>query len=1223
MLTSFSSLVTWTSCLQKGRAQFRRQGTKVVTEARNAVVGGGSTRAPAGPHVRAGRHTPPNLTDDILSSKFQFPRLYTAQPQPLRPPSGRPSQAKAGEDPVSHSPPPKRRKRRRSSRRPTSRNQKPKENNASTQELCAKPVVGVTSLLLRGTSICAPSSTPAALTATPPGRRSHVARDCPAVPAPSNGNSNPLCSGTPGKAPAPPRGPQAPTSSLADRALRSAQHLLATPTPQSQPPWHCALWRVTQCIYQPVKDAVAFAFPYLQLLMPLPPHDAVPQPALTVHNAHKQLPESINSVWPLSEGSLLAASAEQVRAFPYVSSNANTAHSQFESRWKLGRFADQKILPQVWSGDLISSIRASHPAVMHASHSNRIALQVIDCSATILRAVEKWPSAGESSRVAMELRRMVELAATLNLAALPASHAPSGVPRECQLVLDHLVQLCLAVGRSQTHVPACSKAPQMLWHAMHGGFAGAAGGIQPLSLPRLLSILQALVALGTSCKHTRKLIDLVALLAPRAIDAAAAESMSCQQPRPLVQLTWWDWVRFYVPQMGLWQGLRAASIAPAPVQHTRGLALLLPSALANSHATQERAPVHLCVPSASSFKARECIPWSMHAAAGARPLADSVTLLMHELLTARLCQVRDAEADMIAPATFADKARAVVTEQDRRVFARAYAALHAFSGQRTQFPHRLLMSDRVARSLCLLDGAPAAGAAEATGAAEAWCSVRDAHENKRSCGAVKAQWAALSISPKLLDGAAAQAHLSSLQRMSPGQPPLRAQLQQVLDAIRESSETEPRLAQAAQDLPVMRLGDVADDASDEEVMQALVDTLQGFPKFERTNTLILTRLRQQSVQWVIDSVAEMPESMRFGRLLVRLAPSSHSLVRGADDLSNADIARRLTSLQRSNSGRDNYWRPTKHAALCSVFQAAATIVNIQSLDPRQQAALMRLIDSDPRCTAVKERLRPSRKADSAMRGMLKLLNTQLLDAQTYLALQEATACAAHVAQDLPQRPRLESRLELSQGGWLESWRCLGREAREVVAAAGSAQPVARCQVTREMESAAGGVGTGALEQGALSLPEDLEMWCSNTVNSARGTPSELQKKIHSAFQLMGFSVMKEHQVGALPMHLDIVTKGQGNNGERHTVAVEVDGPSHFLHSAAGPHALNAATRFRNAALLLHNVHVIPVSYTVWDRVGISGQGLHHEVNQRSWLRSELRKRGIVFPVRQAPRHNKK
>lgn len=45
------------------------------------------------------------------------------------------------------------------------------------------------------------------------------------------------------------------------------------------------------------------------------------------------------------------------------------------------------------------------------------------------------------------------------------------------------------------------------------------------------------------------------------------------------------------------------------------------------------------------------------------------------------------------------------------------------------------------------------------------------------------------------------------------------------------------------------------------------------------------------------------------------------------------------------------------------------------------------------------------------------------------------------------------------------------------------------------------------------------------------------------------------------------------------------------------------------------VQVIPVSYTVWDRVGISGQGLHHEVNQQSWLRSEMLKRGVTFPVR--------
>lgn len=74
---------------------------------------------------------------------------------------------------------------------------------------------------------------------------------------------------------------------------------------------------------------------------------------------------------------------------------------------------------------------------------------------------------------------------------------------------------------------------------------------------------------------------------------------------------------------------------------------------------------------------------------------------------------------------------------------------------------------------------------------------------------------------------------------------------------------------------------------------------------------------------------------------------------------------------------------------------------------------------------------------------------------------------------------------------------------------------------------------------------------------------------------MGYSATGEHRVGPLPMQLDIVTHGRCENGEEKTVAIEVDGPTHFLHTADGPHTLNPATRFRNASLLLHRVHVRP------------------------------------------------
>lgn len=869
----------------------------------------------------------------------------------------------------------------------------------------------------------------------------------------------------------------------------------------------------------------------------------------------------------------------------------------------------------------------------------------MDCAGSLLRAVEKWPNADEKMKVGAELHRMVALAATYSLAAFPTAGMRSKSPLECTQALYHCTCLCLAVSRSRTHVPACSQAPRLMWLALQGGYMDARGRIETLPLPRATHLLQALAALGTTCVHSRKLAALVVRQAPTAINAAVAESLRCMQPQPLPQLTWWDWVRFYTPSMGLWGGLCAASMAPAPLQHMRGLAVRIESPHPRSHAVHAGIVRSLSLPTASSYRDRRCLPWSVHAAAGVQPVVDSVTLLLHALLTVRLCQAGTDATDELTPAVFARKVRAAISHQDRQVFVSAYAALSAFTSQRPLFPQRLLMVDRVARSLSLLDG-PQTPRPAAQGQVRTGSAAQDASGAGVGVGSAASvagspaqrEWATLAVSPEVFDTSEATSlRLSCLQRVDPNQPSLRVQLGAALEHMeRSESRRDDRCC-------LKRLKHVPGDATDEDVVWAIVSAKRAAGEDQGKSAGLIRRMRVGAALWICDRVAEIPSSVRFGNLLLRLAVPGQ-FPDAFHNMLNTEVAARLVS--RMGRGHGSRASVSFHEALCQAMQAAFLHVSLQGLAPVQLVAFLRLLESDGRCTDLQHHLRPGRKSEGVMRGLLKLLNTQPLPPRAYHVLRElvATAAAVPVQRDHMQQAGGGASADgAAQGELLADLQLLMRQAAEVAAAAGRAKPVAGCQVSRELEGMGRHVRLQALKQGALELPVEMEEWCSATVKSARGTPSELQvckalpcpvdtstplisvqfswcphgnsncsggsaccgnsnrlrgwdravqhasalsifssgselfvqKKIHSGLQVMGFSVIHEHQVETLPMHLDIVTKGRGRDGEHQTVAIEVDGPSHFVHTAAGPHSLNSATRFRNAALLLHRVHVRP------------------------------------------------
>lgn len=83
----------------------------------------------------------------------------------------------------------------------------------------------------------------------------------------------------------------------------------------------------------------------------------------------------------------------------------------------------------------------------------------------------------------------------------------------------------------------------------------------------------------------------------------------------------------------------------------------------------------------------------------------------------------------------------------------------------------------------------------------------------------------------------------------------------------------------------------------------------------------------------------------------------------------------------------------------------------------------------------------------------------------------------------------------------------------------------------------------------------------------------MQKVVHTALQKLRYPVLSETRLSGLPMQVDVLTCGVDRAGRARHVVVEVDGPSHFLHSPDCAPELNPADDLKAAALLLHGVPV--------------------------------------------------
>jgi hypothetical protein len=115
------------------------------------------------------------------------------------------------------------------------------------------------------------------------------------------------------------------------------------------------------------------------------------------------------------------------------------------------------------------------------------------------------------------------------------------------------------------------------------------------------------------------------------------------------------------------------------------------------------------------------------------------------------------------------------------------------------------------------------------------------------------------------------------------------------------------------------------------------------------------------------------------------------------------------------------------------------------------------------------------------------------------------------------------------------------------------------------------------ERGAQwpGLPHSLRQACCNAFVDEEGQPSELQSDVVRKLRSHGATVEEEHRCEASGYSIDALATLK--DGRR--VAVEVDGPSHFLGSSHEP---TGATLLKRRQLRYFGWHLESVFYWEWD-----------------------------------------
>ena len=108
------------------------------------------------------------------------------------------------------------------------------------------------------------------------------------------------------------------------------------------------------------------------------------------------------------------------------------------------------------------------------------------------------------------------------------------------------------------------------------------------------------------------------------------------------------------------------------------------------------------------------------------------------------------------------------------------------------------------------------------------------------------------------------------------------------------------------------------------------------------------------------------------------------------------------------------------------------------------------------------------------------------------------------------------------------------------------------------------------------LPDLLSQACRNAFVDEEGQPSQLQSDVVQEIRSRGATVEEEHRCEASGYSIDALATLK--DGRR--VAVEVDGPSHFLGSSHQP---TGATLLKHRQLRYFGWRLESVPYWEWDR----------------------------------------
>ena len=123
----------------------------------------------------------------------------------------------------------------------------------------------------------------------------------------------------------------------------------------------------------------------------------------------------------------------------------------------------------------------------------------------------------------------------------------------------------------------------------------------------------------------------------------------------------------------------------------------------------------------------------------------------------------------------------------------------------------------------------------------------------------------------------------------------------------------------------------------------------------------------------------------------------------------------------------------------------------------------------------------------------------------------------------------------------------------------------------------------------LPLQAKLAAQCADAFRAQPTRPSMLQRQVADALRALGYDPQEEVRT-AQGYSLDAVVCA-----ERHTVAVEVDGPSHFVGSTQKP---TGATLLKRRQLRAFGWQLLVVPYWEWD-------ALTRREEQRKYLQRRL------------------